>query len=173
MARELITIEQARQIVFGAVRPLAGETVPVADALGRVLAAEVRAAGDVPPFPCSAMDGYAIRPGAAGRAFRVVAESRAGTPADRSVTAGEAIRISTGAPLPDGADAVARQEDVEEDDDRISVAIAVTAGANVRRAGEHPPSKRDTSGPKPFFFGGGGNAGGGAGGRGGAGGGKR
>jgi molybdopterin molybdotransferase len=136
VARELITIEQARQIVLGAVMPLGSETIPVADALGRVLAEDLSAGGEVPPFPCSAMDGYAITAGPAGQTFTVVAESRAGAPSDRPLSPGEAIRISTGAALPEGADAVARQEDVEEHGEQISVAVAVSTGANVRAAGE-------------------------------------
>ena len=136
MASGLISIEQARQIVLSAVTPLGTETIPVAAALGRVLAEDLSAAGDVPPFACSAMDGYAIASGPAGRTFTVVAESRAGTPSDQSVCVGEAIRISTGAALPRGADAVARQEDVEEHDGRVSVGVPVAAGANVRGSGE-------------------------------------
>ena len=62
------------------VEPLDHEQVEVGDALDRVLAEEVRAAGDVPPFPCSAMDGYAIKAGPAGRTLNVIGESRAGTP---------------------------------------------------------------------------------------------
>jgi molybdopterin molybdotransferase len=136
VARELITVEQAREIVLGAVSPLDVETIPVADGLGRVLAADVSAVGDVPPFPCSAMDGYAIKSGPAERTFRVVGESRAGTPAERSISEADAIRISTGAALPEGADAVVRQEDVEEHGEQISVAVTVPPGANVRGAGE-------------------------------------
>jgi molybdopterin molybdotransferase len=82
------------------------------------------------------MDGYAITSGPAGRTFTVVAESRAGTPSDRPLSPADAIRISTGAALPEGADAVARQEDVEEHGEQISVGVAVSAGANVRGAGE-------------------------------------
>jgi molybdopterin molybdotransferase len=136
VARELITIDQARQIVLDAVSPLGAETIPVADALGRVLAEDLTAAGDVPPFPSSAMDGYAIESGPPARTFTVVAESRAGLPADRSMSDGEAIRISTGAALPQGADAVVRQEDVEQHGDQISVPVAVPPGSNVRHAGE-------------------------------------
>lgn len=136
MARELITIDEARGVVLGAVRPLGTETVALTQALGRVLAAPIRAAGDVPPFACSAMDGYAVRSGGAGRILEVVAESRAGAPAERLLADGEAIRVSTGAAVPDGADAVVRQEDVEERDDRISVGIAVNPGSNIRAAGE-------------------------------------
>jgi molybdopterin molybdotransferase len=136
VASDLITIEQARRIVLGAVTLLGSEVISVADALGRVLAEDLTAKGDVPPFACSAMDGYAIKSGPAGRTFTVVAEARAGTPSDRSVSRGEATRISTGAALPQGADAVVRQEDVEEDGGRISVGVAVAADANVRGAGE-------------------------------------
>jgi molybdopterin molybdotransferase len=136
VARELITVDEARQIVLGAVRPLGTEAVAVADALGRVLAAPVRAAGDVPPFACSAMDGYALRSGPAGRTLRVVGESRAGGPADRSLSDGEAIRVSTGAVVPDGADAVVRQEDVDQRGEQISISVAVAPGDNIRAAGE-------------------------------------
>jgi molybdopterin molybdotransferase len=136
VARKLITIEEARRIVLGAVQPLGTETAAVADALGRVLALEVRAGGDVPPFPCSAMDGYAVRSGPAGRGLQVVAESRAGAPTERSLADGEAIRVSTGSAVPDGADAVVRQEDVEEDGEQISVLATVASGENIRSAGE-------------------------------------
>src|SRR6185437_77890 len=77
----LLTIAQARELVLNAVQPLATEVLPVADALDRVLAEPVRAASDTPPFPCSAMDGYALLPGPAERRLSVVGESRAGTPA--------------------------------------------------------------------------------------------
>jgi molybdopterin molybdotransferase len=136
VAPELITIEQASGIVLGAVQPLDGETAPLAEALGRVLAEDLRASGDVPPFPCSAMDGYAIRSGPPGRTLRVVAESRAGTPTDASISEEEAIRISTGAAVPEAADAVVRQEDVEEHGEQISVTTSVSPGDNVRDAGE-------------------------------------
>lgn len=136
MASKLITVEQARQIIRGVATPLSSETIPIADALDRVLAEDLSAAGDVPPFACSAMDGYAITSGSAGRTFTVVAESRAGAPSDVPVSQGEAVRISTGAALPDGADAVVRQEDVEQHGEQISAAVAVASGANVRGAGE-------------------------------------
>ena len=136
MARELITIKEARTLVLGAVQPLGAETVVLAEALGRVLAAQIRAAGDVPPFACSAMDGYAVHSGPAGRTLDVVAESRAGAPAERVLSEGEAIRVSTGAAVPGGADAVVRQEDVEEHGERISVAVDVAPDANIRGAGE-------------------------------------
>jgi molybdopterin molybdotransferase len=136
MSRPLLTISEARKAVLTAVRPLGSERIPVADALDRVLAKEVRATGDVPPVPCSAMDGYAVMAGAGGRRLRVVGESRAGAPSHDAVTADTAIRISTGAAVPEGATAVIRQEDVEARDGEIITASAVAPGENVRGAGE-------------------------------------
>jgi molybdopterin molybdotransferase len=139
MSRPLLTISEARETVLATVRPLGSERVGIPDALDRVLNEDVRATGDVPPFPCSAMDGYAVTAGAAGRRLRVTAESRAGTPATEAVTPETAIRISTGAAVPPGATAVIRQEDVERRDDEIVTACAVPAGENIRGAGEDMP----------------------------------
>jgi molybdopterin molybdotransferase len=136
MAGDLITIEHAREIVLAAVRPLEQEAVAVADALGRVLARDVVARGDVPAFPSSAMDGYAIKAGSASRSLTVVAESRAGSPTDAAVTEANAIRVSTGAAVPDGAEAVIRQEDVEEDRGTIRTTAQTVPGGNIRWPGE-------------------------------------
>ena len=116
MAAPLITIAEARELVLGATRPLGTELVAIGEAAhGRVLAVDLTAAGDVPPFPCSAMDGYAIIPGDAGRTLTVVGESRAGTPARAGARrTASAIRISTGGAIPDGATAVIPQEDVDD-----------------------------------------------------------
>jgi molybdopterin molybdotransferase len=133
---DLITIAEARRRVLAAVQPLAPEKIPVADALGRVLADPVTAAGDVPPFSASAMDGYAVRAGPAGRRLEVVGESRAGSPSHRALTEGEAIRISTGAAVPDGATAVIPQEQVEVEDGAVLLGAEVTPGAHLRPAGE-------------------------------------
>jgi len=102
---ELISIDQARGRVLAAVRPLAAEDVPLAEALGRVLAEDVASPIDVPPFDSSAMDGYAVVAGPEAE-LEVVGESRAGRPADVPVGPGTAIRISTGGAVPDGATAV-------------------------------------------------------------------
>jgi molybdopterin molybdotransferase len=110
--------------------------VAIADAAGRVLAEPVTAAGDVPPFPNSAMDGFAVLAGPAGRELRVVDESRAGSPAARAVAEGEAIRISTGAPLPAGATAVVPVEHVAERDGTVVLEREALPQANVRDAGE-------------------------------------
>ncbi|HTX30578.1 MAG TPA: gephyrin-like molybdotransferase Glp [Solirubrobacteraceae bacterium] len=133
---ELITIAEARRRVLTATRPLAPETIRVADALGRVLAEPVTATGDVPPFSASAMDGYAVQAGPAGRRLRVVGESRAGTPSPRALAEGEAIRISTGAAVPDGATAVIPQEEVEVEDGAVLLGAEVAPGTHLRPAGE-------------------------------------
>jgi molybdopterin molybdotransferase len=139
MSRPLLTIAEAREAVLSAVQPLGSETVGIADALDRVLADDVRASGDVPPFPCSAMDGYALIAGAAGRTLEVIGESRAGAPSTRALTAETAIRISTGAAVPPGATAVIRQEDTELRDRQIVTTSAVSPGENIRTAGEDMP----------------------------------
>src|SRR5207248_65576 len=94
---------EARARILAYVRPLEAEPVAVADALDRVLAADVQATGDVPPFPSSAMDGYAVKEGPAGRQLSLVGESRAGAPSDHMLGDDEAVRISTGAAVPAGA----------------------------------------------------------------------
>jgi molybdopterin molybdotransferase len=145
---EPISIAAARRRVLEAVRPLAGEDVALGDALGRVLAEDVTSAISVPPFDSSGMDGYAVVSGPA-TALEVIGESRAGHPAAVSVREGTAVRISTGAAVPPGADAVVPVELVEPapggDDaapagsgpsnDRVRVPDTV-AGENVRRTGE-------------------------------------
>jgi molybdopterin molybdotransferase len=132
----LLSIEAAREMVASSCAPLAAEPVPVGDAVGRVLAADVRAAADVPRFDNSAMDGFAVRSAASSGPLRLVGESRAGAPAQVALAPGEAIRISTGAPLPHGADAVLPLEQAEEADGRVTATAAVAAGQHVRRAGE-------------------------------------
>jgi molybdopterin molybdotransferase len=131
---DLISIAEARERVLAAVRPLPPEVVAIDDALGRAVAEDVRSEEDLPPFDSSAMDGYAVVAGPAAE-LPVVDESRAGRPAERALAAGEAIRISTGATVPEGADAVVPVERVEVFDGRVRVPETRT-GANLRRAGE-------------------------------------
>jgi molybdopterin molybdotransferase len=132
----LPSIANARALILDAIaRPLGSEHVAVELAVDRVLAEDVYARGDVPPFANSAMDGYAIDAALSGRTLRVTGESRAGTPYTGTVDAGAAIRISTGAAVPDGADAVVRQEDVNVLGDTIELLADVPAGENVRAPG--------------------------------------
>ena len=136
MASKPLTIAEARHVVLDAVRPLDAVTVKVEDALGSVLASEVRAATDVPPFSSSAMDGYAAQTGPAGQTLEVVGESRAGSPSDRELQPGQAIRVSTGAAIPAGTGGVIRQEDVEDLSDAIHTKAPISEGQNIREAGE-------------------------------------
>lgn len=134
---DLLPVDAARDAVLAAVRPLPEEDVPLDDALGRVLTRDVVAAGDVPPFANSAMDGFAVTAGAAGRRLRIVGESRAGTPSPVGVADGEAVRISTGAVLPAGADAVIMVErTTAHDDGTVTVDDEAATGRNVRGAGD-------------------------------------
>ena len=133
----LLPIDDARAVVLGAVSPLAAEDVPVARALGRVLAEDVRAVGDVPPFANSAMDGFLVPAGPAGRRLRLVGESRAGAPARRPPGPGEAIRISTGAVVPTGDGlGVLPVERAAEQDGCVVTGDETVAGRHVRGAGE-------------------------------------
>jgi molybdopterin molybdotransferase len=134
--RGMLSIDEARAAVLAEVRPLASQEVAIADALGRVLAQDVTAAADVPGFANSAMDGFAVRSGPAGRRLRIAGESRAGAPATATLNDGEAIRISTGAMLPEGADAVLQIELVTEADGAITLEDDVARGRNVRHPGE-------------------------------------
>jgi molybdopterin molybdotransferase len=131
---DLLPIAEARRLVLDAVRPLPAEDVGLSDALGRVLAEDVESAISVPPFDSSAMDGFAVIAGGAGE-LEVIGESRAGRPAGAPVRAGEAIAISTGAAVPEGATAVVPVERTEPADGRVTVP-ETQAGANIRRSGE-------------------------------------
>jgi molybdopterin molybdotransferase len=136
MSAPLITIERAQELVLAHTYPLGHERIGVGDALDRVLAEDVHAVGDVPPFACSAMDGFAIKDGPAGRTLQVIGESRAGTPSGQELHEGEAIRISTGAAVPEGATAVIRQEDTDSDGNAVTTHEAVEPDDNVRNPGE-------------------------------------
>lgn len=133
---KLLSIAQARDLVRETVAPLPTETLEVTAALGRVLAEDVVALHDVAPFASSAMDGFAVKSGPAGRTLPIVGESRAGHPATRPLRDGEAMRISTGALLPDGAEAVLQIELVAVDGDTVTLDDDVQPGRNVRHAGE-------------------------------------
>jgi molybdopterin molybdotransferase len=131
--------EAARELVLAEVVSLGGEPVSLEECLGRVIAAEVRSPISIQPFDNSAMDGYALRAADTGSdqpRLGLVGESRAGHPADVPVGEGEAIWISTGAMVPEGADAVVPVEDTSEEDGQVLPARPVRPGENIRRAGE-------------------------------------
>jgi molybdopterin molybdotransferase len=131
---DLIPVAEARSRVLRAVGRLPAEPVPVADALGRVLAEDVESPISVPPFDSSAMDGYALIAGAAAE-LELIGESRAGHPAEAAVRPGTAIAISTGAAVPEGATGVVPVERAEAAGATVRVPDT-EPGANIRRAGE-------------------------------------
>lgn len=131
-----VTLDEAIEAAICLAPVTGSERVVLADLAGRLLAEPVVARTAIPPFSNSAMDGYCIRAQDAPGALRLSGESAAGRTGAGRVAPGEAWRISTGAPLPDGADAVVRQEDVRVEGDVVHVASAVPAGTDVRHAGE-------------------------------------
>ncbi|HVV94011.1 MAG TPA: gephyrin-like molybdotransferase Glp [Hyphomicrobiales bacterium] len=137
MPRPLLPVDEALARVLNGVEPLEIEVVGLADALGRVLAIAPHARRSQPPFSGSAMDGYAVRgaDATAGAELRLIGESAAGHAFAGTLGAGETVRIFTGAPLPEGADAVLIQEDAEVDGNRVRVVEATTAGRHVRGVG--------------------------------------
>ncbi len=132
----MLSVDEARAAVLAEVRALPAETLPLTAALrGRVLAEPVVSATAVPPFDNSAMDGFAVQHGPGGRELRIVGESRAGAPTSVAVGHDEAVRISTGAALPQGATAVVMVERTEERDG-VVVVEETAPDQNIRRAGE-------------------------------------
>ena len=134
---ELLSLAEAQSRVLERVAPLDAEAVPVAQASGRVVAEDARAVVDLPPFPSSAMDGYALRAADTPGRLPVAAHIAAGVPAPRALAAGEAMGIATGGAVPDGADSVIPIEYVVEHDNDVEIAEPVGQGDNVRpRAGD-------------------------------------
>jgi molybdopterin molybdotransferase len=132
---ELLSLEEALARILARVTPLDAEDVPLAAATGRVTALAVRARVDLPPFPSSAMDGFALRAGDTPGRLPVVARIAAGAPAPRALRAGEAMAIATGGVVPDGADAVVPIERVVDRDNDVEVPQPVDQGDNIRPRG--------------------------------------
>jgi molybdopterin molybdotransferase len=131
--------EAARELVLAEVVRLGSARVALEDSLGRITAAEVRSEVAIQPFDNSAMDGYALRSddtAAGGARLRLVGESRAGHPSPVPVGEGEAVWISTGAMVPQGADAVLPVEDSREEGGDLLPGRSVRPGEHIRRAGE-------------------------------------
>jgi len=150
----MISVEEARQRILEHFSALDSETKPLLDALGQVLAEDVVSSFDIPPLDNTAMDGYAVRAAdtsgataSAPRELRVAGQLAAGYVYQGTVDKGTAVRIMTGAPIPDGADAVVPFEETDEYgqaapketgalDGRVLIFKQAALGANVRRAGE-------------------------------------
>jgi molybdopterin molybdotransferase len=148
---EMLDVEEALERILTFFAPLPAVDVPLLDALGQVLAAPLVAPINIPPLDNSAMDGYALRAADISQAggespveLRVIGHIPAGTVSDQTVEPGTALRIMTGAPVPDGADTVVAFEDTDEVERRetggsmeaVGVRIAAETGENIRPAGE-------------------------------------
>ncbi|MCH7760732.1 molybdopterin molybdotransferase MoeA [candidate division TA06 bacterium] len=138
----MITVVEAREIILKEVTTIGTVSVDLRESSGRVLAEDVVASEEIPPFDNTAMDGYALRAGDVRGAsserpvmLNVVGEVAAGKTSERHVLQGQAMRIMTGAPIPEGADAVVPLERVESNGNEVTVLKEVKIGENVRSAG--------------------------------------
>ncbi len=139
----MLSVEEARRRILSHFQPLTPERLPILEALNMVLAEDVTAEMDIPPLPNTAMDGYALRVADVAAAtpenpvrLHVVADLAAGYVLDRELQAGEAVRIMTGAPIPQGAEAVAPFEHVERKGDTVLISRPYALWKNIRHAGE-------------------------------------
>lgn len=133
----MITVDTALAHLMALTSPLASEEVPLIEAAGRILAQDVTAKRDQPPFAASAMDGYAMRADEVEQhsILKVIGESAAGHGFDGHIKPGQAVRIFTGAPVPEGADFVVIQEDITRNGDLITIANAPSDNSNIRALG--------------------------------------
>jgi molybdopterin molybdotransferase len=139
----MLTVAEASERILAEINPLDTEIVPLRQALGRVLAEDIAATVTMPPWSNSSMDGYAVRsaditPAMSGEPvkLRVVATIAAGEFAPRALKRGEAMRIMTGAPVPEGADSVIRKEDTDGGQSKVEIRDARDVWKNIRPAGE-------------------------------------
>jgi molybdopterin molybdotransferase len=132
---DLLSMAEAQGLILEHTRPLPAERVRLEDAAGRVLAEAARAAVDLPPFPSSAMDGYAVRAADTPGRLAVVARIAAGRPVEAALESGQAMGIATGGAVPQGADAVIPIEYVAGHDNDVEIEATAEAGSNVRPRG--------------------------------------
>lgn len=126
--RELISLEEARKIIFGLIKPVSEENITLPAAMGRVLSQDILAPVSLPPFNRSPLDGYAVRAIDISSAkpekpvkLKIVNEIPAGISTKKIIDSCQAARIFTGAPIPDGADVIIKQEDVWESEGMVYV----------------------------------------------------
>lgn len=131
----LIDAGEAAALVLQLTPVLGVERVALTDASGRVLAQDLVGEAPLPPFPSSAVDGFAVRTEDAGRALRILGESAAGRPFGGKVVAGTAVRILTGGVVPDGADVVVMVEDVSVAGEQVTVPAQLREGSNLHKVG--------------------------------------
>jgi molybdopterin molybdotransferase len=139
----MLTVAEASERILAEIRPLGIEAIPLRQALGRVCAEDIAATVTMPPWSNSSMDGYAVRsaditPVMSGEPvkLRVVETVAAGDFASRPLKRGEAMRIMTGAPVPEGADSVIRKEDTDGGRTKVEIREARDVWKNIRPAGE-------------------------------------
>jgi molybdopterin molybdotransferase len=131
----LLPVAEALTRVLAGATPLPEEWIPVGDCDGRVLTRDLVSGRSQPPDDMSSMDGYAVRSIDLPGALSVIGESAAGRGFAGAVSAGTAVRIFTGAPVPAGADAIVMQEEARREGDQVAIANAVRAGQFIRRRG--------------------------------------
>ncbi|MGH6861126.1 MAG: molybdopterin molybdotransferase MoeA [Phyllobacterium sp.] len=134
----LLPVDEALARILAAAGKLEVDEVALASAGGRVLAADLHARRQQPPFAASAMDGYAVRAADVATtpiSLRLIGLSAAGHAFDGSIGAGESVRIFTGAPVPEGADAVVIQENTIAEGQKVRIVEPVATGRNIRKAG--------------------------------------
>ena len=138
---EHLQVSEAQRVVLEAVATLGAERVELEQSLGRVLAEEVRANRDQPPYDISAMDGYALRSAdltGIPATLQIIEDIKAGDMPTKTLASGQCARIMTGAPMPQGADAVIRVEDTGAlPDNRVQINLSVKPGNDIRRLGEN------------------------------------
>jgi molybdopterin molybdotransferase len=139
----MISVEDALNQILEVIVPLCREKVSILDSIGRVIGEDIYANRNIPPRDNSAMDGYALRwEDTRGASIskpvilKVIEDIPAGTIPRKSIGSGESSRIMTGAPMPDGANAVVRVEDTEKDGQRVKVFVKAKEGQDIRPAGE-------------------------------------
>ncbi|EEW24695.1 molybdopterin molybdotransferase MoeA [Rhodobacter ferrooxidans] len=144
----MISVQEALARVLALATPLDAESVPLLQAAGRWMCAPAVARRDQPPFAASAMDGYAVcgtpKP---GDSFTVIGEAGAGHGFSGTIAAGQALRIFTGAPVPEGATRIVLQEDVQREGSRITLADSLDTGPHIRPQGQDFRSG-DSLGPR-------------------------
>ena len=148
----MIPPAEALARIFALLPPPRREAVPLAEAAGRVLAAPVRAGRDEPPFPAATMDGYALKSVEADpeAQFRLVGEAAAGHPFAGRVGAGEAVRILTGAPAPEGTDKVVMQEQAQRRGALLTLGREIDPRPFIRPPGADFPEGHTLSPPRPL-----------------------
>ncbi|MFY0311055.1 gephyrin-like molybdotransferase Glp [Leisingera sp. D0M16] len=146
----MISVSEARAHLLALVSKLETEEVPLAEAAGRVLAEGMHARRDQPPFSASAMDGYAVNAAEVElhAMFKVIGEAAAGHAFDGRVGAGQAVRIFTGAPVPEGASFVVIQEDVSRNGDLITISDEPGSNDNIRPRGGDFTDGQTVSAPR-------------------------